>query len=128
MEQTARDIGLTLQRDYFAFSLKKTTELSTKVPIYNGYVVAPPNAYPNILWTAGSEVDSAFQTLWQLLTQLSKGSYQNPPGSGGQNLGVWPVQTINWQWIRSLYAYVNPTYAAWLVTNNITVPSWSTAP
>jgi len=125
MEQTARDIGLTLQRDYNTFNItKKTTQLSNRVPIYTGYLSAGANAYPNISWAPGSEVDMAFLTLEQLLVQLSKGSYQNPPGAGGVNLGVWPVQTINWQWIRSLYGYVNPTYAAWLVTNGITVPAW----
>jgi len=124
MEQTARDVALTLQRDYQAFNPKKTTELSTRVPIYTGYLSTGTYAFPNIDWTPGSQVDMAFLTLEQLLTQLAKGSYQTAGNPPGPNQGIWPVQTINWQWIQSLYAYINPTYAAWLVTNGITVPPW----
>jgi hypothetical protein len=132
MEQAERDVALTLQRDYFLFNClatgKKTTELSSREPVYSGYLTTGVNVYPNISWTSGSEVDAAFATLQQLLTQLSKGYYQKPSTPGGKNRGIWPVQSINWAWIQSLYAYINPAYAAWLVTNNITVPSWSTEP
>lgn len=130
MEQTARDVSLTLQRDYFAFSLKKTTELSNHVPIYTGYLSTGANAFPNISWSEGTAVDAAFSVLQQLLQQLSQGTYQKPVKTGGKNPGVWPVATISsptegWIWIRSLYAYVNPAYAAWLTTNNIPYNSWS---
>lgn len=131
MEQTARDVALTLQRDYFAFSGKKTTELSNRVPIYTGYLSTGANAYPNILWTAGSEVAAAFSVLQQLLTQLSLGTYQNWPSSAPKNPAIWPVQSINWPWIRALYAFINPAYASHATTNNFPLPagtnSWKTA-
>jgi|ERR1700722_12873929 len=128
MEQTERDVALTLQRDYFLFSGKLTTELSNKVPIYTGYLTTGANAYPNISWQAGSQVDAAFGVLGTLLSQLSKGQYKKNTSGTVHNPGIWPVQTITWAWIQSLYAYINPNYAAWLVTNNIVVPPWSTAP
>ena len=131
LEQTARDVALTLQRDYFAFSGKKTTELSNRVPFYQGYSTGPPNAYPNILWTAGSQVDSAFNVLAVLVSDLSLGTYQVPKTLGGKNPGIWPVASINWNWIQAVYAFFNPAYAAWLVANNVPLPpgtsSWSTA-
>lgn len=128
MEQTERDVALTLQRDYFSFSGKKTTELSNHVPIYTGYLTTGANAYPNILWTAGSQVDAAFGTLEQLLTQLSKGQYSKWPTGTVKNPGIWPVATITWAAIRSLYAFINPAYATWLTNNGITVPNWLTYP
>jgi len=128
MEQTERDVALTLQRDYRTFNPQRTTELSNRVPIYTGYLSEDANRYPNISWTAGSEVDSAFGVLQQLLTQLSKGQYQKWPGGGVKNPGIWPVSSINWAWIRSLYAFINPAYATWLTNNNIVVPAWSSAP
>jgi hypothetical protein len=130
MEQTERDIALTLQRDYRTFNIaKKTTELSNHVPIYTGYLSTGVNAFPNISWTPGTQVDAAFTALEQLLTQLSKGSYQTSPPSGVANPGIWPVSTITsptegWQWLRSLYAFVNPAYGTWLTNNNIPFPSW----
>jgi hypothetical protein len=128
MKQTERDIALTLQRDYRSFNVQKTTELSNRVPIYTGYLSTGGNAFPNISWSPGSQVDAAFTTLEQLLTQLKAGKYQTWPGGGTKNPGIWPVETVNWQWIRSLYAYINPAYAAWLTANSITVPSWTSAP
>jgi hypothetical protein len=129
MEQTERDVALTLQRDYRTFNLKKTTELSNRVPIYTGYLSTGANAYPNISWSPGSEVDAAFNVLETLLTQLSKGQNLTAPPKNRANPGVWPVDTINstnlgWPWIRSLYAFVNPAYAQWLSDNNITYPAW----
>jgi hypothetical protein len=129
MEQTERDVALTLQRDYFSFSGKKTTEMSNKVPIYTGYLSTGVNLYPNIFWIPGTQVDAAFSTLEQLLTQLSQGSYQASPPANQANPGIWPVATISsptegWQWLRSLYAYSNPAYADWLTTNGIPYPSW----
>jgi hypothetical protein len=132
MEQCARDVALTLQRDYFMFGLiaqgKKSKEISNRQPIYTGYLLTGANAYPNTLWTPGSQVDQAFVALESLLTQLGKGSYQQTLSTTNKNPALWPVQTITWQWIRSLYASLNPAYAAWLTANNITVPPWNTAP
>ena len=129
MEQTERDVALTLQRDYRTFNPKKTTELSNHVPIYTGYLVITPYPNLNLSWSPGSEVDAAFNVLETLLTQLSKGQNQTSPPANRANPGVWPVDTINsptqgWPWLRSLYAFVNPAYAAWLATNNIPYPSW----
>ena len=125
MEQTERDIALTLQRDYQTFLTgKKTTELSNRVPIYTGYQVITPWPNLNLSWTQGTQVDAAFTTLEQILIQLSKGSYQTAPPANRANQGIWPVDAVNWVWIRSLYASINPAYAAWLTTNNIVVPPW----
>lgn len=124
IEQTERDIALTLQRDYRTFNSQKTTELSNRVTIYDGWLSTGVNAYPNISWTAGSEVDAAFTTLQALITQLSMGAYQKGTPPSSTNPGIWPVASINYKWIRSLYAYINPAYAQWLVDNGITVPSW----
>lgn len=128
MEQTERDLALTLQRDYRTYNLKKTTELSNRVPMYTGYYQTGASAPLDVLWTAGTEVDAAFTVLEQLLKQLSKGSYQTGTPPSSKNPGIWPVASINWVWIMSLYASVNPAYATWLATNNITVPAWSGAP
>lgn len=128
MSQAARDLALTLQRDYRTFNPAKTTELSNRVPLYTGYLSTGANAYPNISWTAGSQVSAAFQTLQQLLTQLSSGSYQGAGAGGISNPAIWPVQSINWKWILSLYAYVNPAYEVWAATNVPGLPDWSTHP
>jgi hypothetical protein len=128
MEQTARDNALVLQRDYRTFNLIPTTELSNRVPMLTGYIGTPGRGPQNITWAPGSEVDAAFTTLEQLLTQLAQGTYQTPAKTGGKNPGIWPVKSINWVWIMSLYAYINPAYAAWLVTNNYTIPNWLTHP
>lgn len=128
MEQTSRDIALTLQRDYRTFNLAETTQLSNRVTIYSGYLSMAPYDYPNISWQDGTTVSSAFLTLEQLLTQLAMGTYQRPTTTDGKNPGIWPVESINWKWIRSLYASINPAYAAWLTANNITVPNWNTDP
>lgn len=128
MEQSARDIALSLQRDYRTFNPAKTAELSTRVPIYDGYLSSSVNAYPNVLWIAGSEADVAFTLLEVLLTQLGNGTYQTPQAPGGTNPAIWPPKSVTWQWIRSLYAFVNPAYASWLTGNNVVVPNWSLAP
>lgn len=125
MEQTARDIALMLQRDYRTFNPADTTTLSNRQPYFTGYLSTGANAYPNISWVSGSEVDNAFNVLWQLLINLGKGVYQTPVTPGGKNPGLWPPSTAKWQWILSLYAFNNPAYAAWLATNNITVPEWN---
>jgi hypothetical protein len=127
-QQTARDIALSLQRDYFTFSGKKSTEISNRYTLYGGYLSDGANAYPNVLWVADSEVDWAFNVLETLLVQLASGTYQSDPPSGRKNPSIWPVSSISWQWIQSLYASVNPDYASWLTANNITVPPWSSAP
>jgi hypothetical protein len=128
MEQTARDVALTLQRDYRTFNIKKTTQLSTRVTIYSGYLSTGANAYPNISWLPGTPADSAFAVLQQLLSQLAKGAYQTDIITGDDNPGIWPVQSITWPWIQSLYASINTNYAVWLVNNGIMVPPWSSAP
>lgn len=131
MEQTERDVALTLQRDYRTFNPKKTTQLSNHVPIYTGWLYTKGNNLNTVLWTSGSVVDCAFLVLEQLLTQLSSGSYQKTPAVPRQNPGVWPVDSINYAWIQALYAFVNPAYAAWATTNNLPLPpgtsSWATA-
>lgn len=128
MEQTARDVALTLQRDYRTFDLNTTTELSNRVTIYSGYVGTAGYGPQSVSWTAGTDVDAAFTTLEQLLTQLARGAYQVGSPAGETNKSIWPVASINWTWIMSLYASVNSAYAAWLVANNYTVPDWATAP
>ena len=125
MEQTARDIACMLQRDYFTFSGKKSTQLSNKIPFFSGYLSTGVNAYPNISWIPGSEVDAAFGVLQQLLTNLYAGAYQTGSPPIQKNPGTWPPATAKWPWILSLYAYINPAYAAWLTANNIVVPAWA---
>lgn len=128
MEQTERDIALTLQRDYRTFDLAKTTQLSNRVTMYTGWSYTSGASLDTVTWFPGSEVSAAFTVLHQLLTQLSVGSYQNVPAVSPANPSIWPVSSINWQWIQSLYAYVNPVYDTWLEDNNIVVPDWSTNP
>ena len=126
MEQTARDLACMLQRDFRTFqTTKKTTTLSNHVPFFSGYLSSGFNAYPNISWTSGSQVDQAFLVLQSMLTNLMMGQYQTPVTPGGKNPAVWPVHTIKWVWILSLYAYVNPAYAAWASLNGYTLPSWT---
>lgn len=124
MEQTARDLACMLQRDYRTFDPAKTTQLSNRIPYFTGYLSTGANAFPNISWTAGSEVDNAFLVLQQLLTNLGKGTYQTNQPAGINNPSIFPPSTVNWAWIQSLYAYVNPAYATWLTNNGITVPAW----
>lgn len=128
MEQTARDLSLCLQRDYRSFNPKRTTSLSTRQTFFTGYLNSPPYAYPNIFWTAGSQVDMAFNALEQLINDLNQGQYQTGVVPGPNNPGAWPVATVNWKWIMSLYAYLTPSYATWLTNNGIVVPNWLTGP
>lgn len=125
MEQTARDMACMIQRDYTTFNLaKKTTTLSNRKPFFTGYLSQGANAYPNISWTSGSQVDQAFLVLEQMLTNLMVGTYQAGTPAGAKNPGAWPPSTIHWVWILSLYAYVNPAYAAYATANNLNLPSW----
>lgn len=125
MEQTARDLACMLQRDYTTFNLpKKTTTLSNRIPYFSGYLSSGANAYPNISWTSGSQVDQAFLVLEQMLGNLMIGTYQTPAVAGGKNPGAWPPQTVKWVWILSLYAYVNPAYSAYATANNLNLPAW----
>jgi hypothetical protein len=125
MEQTARDLACMLQRDYATFNLKKkTTALSNRVPYFTGYLSTGVNLYPNISWTYGNQVADAFTVLQTMLTDLKMGSYQVTAKLNPKNPALWPVKSLRWPWILSLYAYINPGYAAWLAANNITVPTW----
>lgn len=131
MEQTERDLALTLQRDYRTFNPAKTTELSNRVPMYSGWLYTPGAPINTVDWVVGSHVNAAFQVLEDLLIDLSKGSYQKAPPATRANPGIWPVASINYAWIQALYAYVNPAYAAWATANNLPLPpgqtDWSTA-
>ena len=130
-EQTSRDIGLTLQRDYRTFNPANTIELSNRVPYYLGYVPLNGANYTQLTWVAGSQVSAAFLTLQALLTQLKKGVYQKWQAGTGGNTSIWPVKSINWAWVQALYAFINPYYATWCVTNNQVLPpgttDWATA-
>ena len=119
MEQTARNLACILQRDYSTFNLaKKTTTLSNRVPFFSGYV-GDSTTYPNIGYIPGSEVDNTLTVLYQLLENLSVGTYQQVAAPKIQNPGIWPPSTAKWGVIFGVYAAANPAYLTWLNTNNI---------
>lgn len=124
MEQASRDLACMLQRDYRTFDPKDTTSLSNRIPYFSGYLSSGANAYPNISWTTGSQVDQAFLVLQQMLENLMIGTYQTPVTAGGKNPGAWPPSTVKWVWVLSVYAYVNPAYAAFATANNFNLPEW----
>lgn len=131
MEQTARDLALTLQRDYRTFNLSETTTLSNRVPMYTGWLYNKGAPVNTVDWVVGGHVSAVFQVLEDLLIDLSKGSFQQAPPANRANPSIWPVASINYAWIQALYAYVNPVYAQWATTNNLPLPpgqtSWFTA-
>lgn len=116
LAQTARDLALCIQRDIRTFNLKKTTELSTRITFFSGYY----GTYPNIEYTAGSQVASALLVLNQLVADLASGSYGPSP-----NPDIVPPASITWPPILAAYYDYSMTVQEFAANKGLKLPDLS---
>lgn len=114
LAQCARDLSLCLQRDYRTFNKKKTTELSTRVTFFSGYT----GTWPNISYSAGSEVASALIVLSQMVADLASGEYGPSP-----NPDIVPSASITWPPILGAYMQFSETVRAAAAVRGATLPT-----